>query len=123
MDVKHAAQFLDVQQRIKEALRAHRRIIWVDETLFTWDTMPRSAWTPAHEHVKVLKAQMQQPVHHAIIAMSAEHGLEAVQLQNHAVSASDFREIFDLLDEQGDQWVLFGDQAGWHTAKEVQLDL
>ena len=67
---------IEIRDRIRSLRRQSRRIIYIDETVFTWKSIKLTEYSPLHHNHRVPQSKVIQPVFSLILAISEENGLE-----------------------------------------------
>lgn len=72
--------FADAQLRINNAIRDKKRIVFVNEAVFTNVTLPTKAWAVKNRNTTITQEHLRVPKVYLLCAISREFGVEAFLL-------------------------------------------
>ena len=117
--------YYDLFREMYDAVRATRlrdiKLVWVDETMFTFNTFATRAWSSKHQRIEVKDADIRVSTTAFIGAISEDCGLEAYALHPKAITTTEFVAFVEMLSARfhGNEFSLFMDNLKVHKTKEV----
>ena len=105
---------------LKRAKKDGYKIIYIDETMFTRSTVPRTEYCLPNRNVTVDKSWINEPTMAVLSGISREKGQELFMLFPKSVNVPKFKEYLIKLREENDDTkvCLFMDNLSVHKAKE-----
>ena len=105
---------------LKRAKRDGYRVIYIDETMFTRSTVPRSEYCLPNQNMTVNQAWINEPTMAVLSGISREKGQELFMLFPKSVNNEKFQEYLERLRaENGDAKIaLFMDNLSCHKSPE-----
>ena len=105
---------------LKKARKEGYKIIYIDETMFTRSTVPRTEYCLPKQNVTVDKNWINEPTMAVLSGISREKGQELFMLFPKSVNVPKFKEyLTKLREENGDKKIcLFMDNLSVHKANE-----
>ena len=105
---------------LKKAKRDGYRVIYIDETMFTRATVPRTEYCLPKQNVTVEKAWINEPTMAVLSGISREKGQELYMLFPKSVNIEKFQEyLTKLRAENGDAKIcIFMDNLSVHTSNK-----
>ena len=109
---------IEIRDKIRSLRRQSRRIIYIDETVFTWKSIKLTEYSPLHHNHRVPQSKVIQPVFSLILAISEENGLEHFQIFKKYVNRQKFMEYLDGLyvENKHEKITLFADNLQVHRS-------
>ena len=92
-------------------------MVWIDEILFTSNTVPKKAYERRNLQIIVEKKEFTTKVVHLVAAISEEKGLEAWLLLDRPVNQFSFCSIIPKIKRNGARFVLAGDNCKIHLSR------
>ena len=80
----------ELLQKVNSVKDQNRKIIYLDETVFSKLSLMNKEWSPKNSNLFVDSRQVYTGYRCAIASMSAEKGIELLHIQTKAVTADDF---------------------------------
>ena len=111
-----------MHKAVNRARHRDKKLVWVDEAVFTFNTFSTRAWSSKYSSIKVKDAEARIKTMALIAAISEEHrGLEAYLIYPKAISTEQFVSFVSLLSEKfaGSEFCMFLDNLQVHKTKEV----
>ena len=107
-------------RELKKAKRDGYRIIYIDETVFTRSTVPRSEYCLPKKNMTVDKAGIKEPTYAVLSGISREKGQELFMLFEKSVNVSKFQEYLTKLREANNdaKICIFMDNLSVHTSNK-----
>ena len=115
----------EIIQRMKNLKGTNRRIIYLDECIFTTKTMKTTDYTSLKSPHRIPQADINQPVYALILAISIENGLEHYQIFEKSVNYQKFIEYLDELyiENKHSSIAIFADNLSVHKTPNVMMKL
>ena len=79
--------FSEMYHSVRSARLQDKKLVWVDEAVFTFNTMSTRAWSARHSRIEVKNADARIKTVALVAAISEDAGLEAFLLHPRAISA------------------------------------
>ncbi len=116
--------FRDMYEAVKRVRLRDKKLVWVDEAVFTFNTLSTKAWSGKYSSIEIKDADMRIPTIALVAAISEDLGLEAYALHPRSISAQEFINFINILSDRfgGNEFAMFMDNLQVHKTKEV-LDL
>jgi hypothetical protein len=98
-----------------------KKLVWVDEAVFTFNTFSTKAWSAKYQSVTVKDADAKIKTLALVAAISEDCGLEAFSIYPRSINTENFVAFVQLLSESfgGQEFSLFMDNLQVHKTKEV----
>ena len=102
---------------------SHTRVIYLDETVFTFSTFRSKGWAHRRERIKVDDSRVKVQTLALIAAISEDGGLIDYWVHPRAINTEVFVAFVQHLSEKlgGSDFALFLDNLAVHKTKEVKL--
>ena len=112
-------------KRMRQLKESNRRIIYLDECIFTSKTMKTTDYTPLKIPHRIPQVAINQPVYALILAISKEHGLEYCKIFDNSVNYQKFMEYLDDLyvENKHESIAIFADNLSAHKTPNVVMKL
>lgn len=113
--------FRDMHEAVKRVRLRDKKLVWVDEAVFTFNTFSTKAWSGKYTSIEIKDADMRVPTMALVAAISEDCGLEAYALHPRSISTQEFLSFINLLSDRfgGDEFAMFMDNLQVHKTKEV----
>ena len=110
-----------MHQAVKVARLRDRKLVWVDEAVFTFNTLSTRAWSSKYSRIQIDDADARVKTMALIAAISEDEGLEAFMIHPKSISTPEFVSFVDLLSNKfkGSEFCMFLDNLQVHKTKEV----
>lgn len=95
-------------------------MVFVDEALFTRNTVNINAFCNKNAQVQLSSFGLDKPTVHAIAAISEENGIEALITDIEHTNTDLFLQIIDEIKVNGDHFTLFFDNVSYHVSKDAK---
>jgi transposase len=117
---KYNELFIRMRTLVELSKVFKQKVIFLDETVFTFSTFRSKAWSMHHNRIKVVDSDLRIQTQAMISAISSENGLEGYYIHPRSIKTEQFVDfIKDLSMKQGGQpFSLFLDNLTVHKAKE-----
>lgn len=118
---KHATKVVDMQQQLRKALQEGRRIICVDEAMFTTATLPTKAYATKAMNVVLDESLVSSPAIAVVAGVSAEGGMEGFYMHKRSIDSDGFIQfLISLLScHDPSTFTLFLDNCRVHHSKKA----
>ena len=103
-----------------DAILKRKRIVFVDEALYTNNTWQTTEWSRKRKNVQLEKGLIKHKPVWQLVAASAEKGLEASIIQDDCFNSKTFCSVLREVQTKGPSFVIFGDGASYHLSKYAQ---
>ena len=115
---KRAQELATIRRKRTRAKNEGRRIIYIDETVFTRTTVAKAEWSRPKENMTVDVKQRNEPTLALLCGISKERGLEHYQIFQRSVNLDKFEEyLTNLRAANGDDPIaLYMDNLGVHVS-------
>ena len=112
---------MDMHQAVRAAKQRDKKLVWVDEAVFTFNTFSTRAWSAKHSRIEVADADTKIKTMALIAAVSADCGLEGYALNPKSISTPEFVAFVESLSAYfgGAEFCMFMDNLQVHKTKEV----
>ncbi len=77
-------------QAVKTTRLRDKKLVWIDEAVFTFNTFNTKAWSAKYSSIKVKDADAKIKTLALIAAISEDKGLEAFAIHPRSISSEDF---------------------------------
>lgn len=77
-------------QAVKTTRLRDKKLVWIDEAVFTFNTFSTKAWSAKYSSIKVKDADAKIKTLALIAAISEDRGLEAYAVYPKAISSENF---------------------------------
>ena len=106
----------ELHQKISDAKAEGRRLIFIDETMFTRKTVAKLEWARKHENAEVDDRLLKEKTYALLMGISEEAGVEQYKIFSKSVNTDKFLEYLQLVREaHGDRpLALFMDNLSCH---------
>ena len=106
---------------VKRARTSDKKVIWVDEAVFTFNTFSQRAWSSKYSSIKVKDTDAKIKTMALIAGISEDCGLEWYLIHPKAISTPEFVTFINEVSEKlgGREFCLFMDNLQVHKTKEV----
>ena len=110
-----------MHQAVKRTRLRDKKLVWVDEAVFTFNTFSTKAWSAKYQSVTVKDADAKIKTLALVAAISEDCGLEAFSIYPRSINAENFVEFVQLLSDKfnGQEFSMFMDNLQVHKTKEV----
>ena len=110
-----------MHQAVNRARLRDKKLVWVDEAVFTFNTFSTRAWSSKYSSIIVKDAEARIKTMALIAAISEDRGLEAYLIYPEAISTEQFVSFVCLISEKlgGVEFSMFLDNLQVHKTKEV----
>jgi DDE superfamily endonuclease len=117
---KYNELFIRMRTLVELSKMYKQKIIFLDETVFTFSTFRSKAWSSQHSCIKVVDSDLKIQTMAMVSAISLENGLEGYLLHPKSIKTEQFVEFVKELSkkEEGKAFSLFLDNLTVHKAKE-----
>ena len=117
---KYRDLFTSMRTLVELSKTCNQKIIFLDETVFTFSTFSSKAWSAHRDRVKVVDSDLKIETMAMVSAISAESGLEGFMLHPRSIKTEQFVDFVKELSEKhsGQPFSLFLDNLTVHKAKE-----
>ena len=114
--------FSEMYRAVRSARLQDKKLVWVDEAVFTFNTMSTRAWSAKHSRIEVKDADARVKTVALVAAISEEAGLEAFLLHPRSISTCEFLTFVQGLSDrfEGKEFCMFLDNLQVHKTKEVE---
>ena len=121
LDPHYLHLFTDMLRTIRSTRHRDVKLFWVDEAVFTFNTIRKRAWSKRHQNITINDADYHVKAQALLCAVSDDGGLEAYQIHEKAVTSADFLSFVHLLAERagGREFAIFMDNLRVHKTQEV----
>ena len=105
-----------------KATRLHdRKLVWVDEAVFTFNTFSTRAWASKYSSIQVTDADARVKTMAFVAAISEDGGLEAWAIHPRSISTPEFVAFVELVSAKlgGAEFAMFLDNLTVHKTTEV----
>ena len=112
----------EVVNKLQEAKNEGRKVIYLDEIVFTKRSFLGTCWSKKYENITVDQKQVYQGYLAVVASCSSEKGIEAIIIHNKAIDHKDFISYLKKLAKKNKVPIaLFMDKLAVHRHKEVKL--
>jgi hypothetical protein len=117
---RHAA-ILHMRQELQQAMIAGKRVIYIDEAMFTTSTLPTRGFAGKNENVVVEEKLISTPALAVVAGVSAERGLEAFHIQPKSIDSDALIQFLltILAHSKPSEFTIFADNCRVHHSKKV----
>ncbi len=117
---KYNELFIRMRTLVELSKVFKQKVIFLDETVFTFSTFRSKAWSAHHKRIKVVDSDLRIQTQAMISAISAERGLEGYYIHPRSIKTEHFVDFVKELAEKnkGAPFSLFLDNLTVHKAKE-----
>ena len=115
--------FRDMYYAVKSARQVDKKLVWVDEAIFTFNTLGTKAWSSKYSSIQVNEKDARIKTMSLIAAISEDRGLEAFLVHPKSISTPEFVAFVKLLSDSlgGREFSMFMDNLQVHKTQEVEL--
>ena len=108
-------------QAVKKARLRDKKLVWVDEAIFTFNTLGSKAWSSKYQSISVKDTDARIKTVALIAAVSEDSGLEGFVIHPKSISTPEFVAfVQQLSDKFGDgEFCMFMDNLQVHKTEEV----
>ena len=113
--------FSDMHHAVRSAKLRDKKLVWVDEAVFTFNTFSTRAWSAKYSRIEVADADAKIKTMALVAAVSDDCGLEGYALYPKSISTPEFVAIVESLSAKfgGAEFCMFMDNLQVHKTKEV----
>ena len=113
--------FTEMFQAVKSCRLTDKKLVWVDEAVFTFNTFSTRAWSARNDSIRVQDADARIQTMAFIAAISEDRGLEAWAMHPNAIIIPDFVAFIEQLSAHlhGAEFALFLDNLQVHKTQAV----
>lgn len=106
---------------VKRTRLRDKKLVWVDEAVFSFNTFNTKAWSAKHSSIKVKDADAKIKTMTLIAGISEDLGLEAFAIHPRSINADNFVAFVRHLSNKfgGQEFSIFMDNLQVHKTKEV----
>ena len=97
-----------------------KRIVFVDEAIFSRSTCQLRTYNRKKEHHTINKTKLEGKPTYIVAAISVEYGVEAVNVYDKSINGKMFGQVLRNVKLLGDNFVLFGDCVKYHTSNYMK---
>jgi transposase len=118
---KYEASLLMMRSEVMEALASKKKIIFIDEAMFTYSTNAMLAYAPNRQNICVDEKLSSAPAIAMVAGVSVERGLETWLTKPRSIDSDAFISFIEGLvaQNQSEEIALFLDNATIHRSKKV----
>ena len=104
---------------VKTTRLRDKKLVWIDEAVFTFNTFSTRAWSGKHSRITVCDADLQIKTIALIAAISEDCGLEAFAIHPKSINTENFVAFIQLLSIRfaGQEFAVFMDNLKVHKSK------
>ena len=113
--------FSEMHRAVRSARLQDKKLVWVDEAVFTFNTFSSKAWSARHSSIEVKDTDARVKTMALVAAVSEDSGLEAFMIHPKAISATEFVQFVRSLSQklEGREFSMFLDNLQVHKTSEV----
>ena len=103
---------------VKSTRLRDKKLVWIDEAVFTFNTFSTRAWSSKHSRITVCDADLQIKTIALIAAISEDYGLEAFAIHPKSINSENFVAFIQLLSLRfaGQEFAVFMDNLKVHKS-------
>ena len=108
-------------QAVKRTRLNEKKLVWIDEAVFTFNTFRKRAWSAKHTNIDVRDCDAKIKTMALIAAISEDCGLEAYSILPRSINSEDFVAFIHMLVKRfnGMEFSMFLDNLRVHKTKTV----
>ena len=99
-DPHYLQLFRDMFEAVKVARLKDMKLVWVDEAVFTFNTLGKRAWASKFQSINVNDVDFKVRTTAIIAGISEDGGLEALTMHKKSVTTPDFVAFIEMLSER-----------------------
>jgi hypothetical protein len=110
-----------MHQAVRAAKLRDKKLVWVDEAVFTFNTFSTRAWSAKYSRIEVTDADAKIKTMALVAAVSEDCGLEGYALNPKSISTTEFVAFIESLSSKfgAAEFCMFMDNLKVHKTKEV----
>ena len=108
--------FQETKHKLDQAKLDGKRIIYYDEAHFNHNTVADRAYSNPNISISIPNLERSTTPMTLLAAISYENGLEAAMVLHETMNSQVFCQIIPLLQTNGDDFCIFGDNASYHKS-------
>lgn len=103
--------FREMHDAVKTTRRRDIKLFWVDEAIFTFNTLSTRAWSAKHHRIQIQDADTKMKTMALIAAVSEDGGIEAYTIHEKSVTTTEFVSFVEILSARvgGSEFAIFMD--------------
>ena len=103
--------FIEMHQAVKGARLRDKKLVWVDEAIFTFNTLGTKAWSSKYSRIQVKENDARIKTMALIAAISEDCGLEGYLIHPKSISTAEFVAFVHQLSDKlgGQEFCMFMD--------------
>ena len=119
---RRQAAILHMRQELQQAMIAGKRVIFIDEAMFTTATMPTRGFAGKYENVVVEEKLTSSPALAVVAGVSAERGLEAFHVQDKSIDSDALIQFLLTIigHSKPCEFTIFADNCRVHHSNKVR---
>lgn len=120
-DPHYMRLFTDMFHAVKATRLSDKKLVWVDEAVFTFNTFRKRAWSGRNDSIRVQDTEARVQTMAFIAAISEDRGLEAWAMHPNAISTPEFVAFVEQLSTlfHGAEFTIFMDNLQVHKTQAV----
>jgi transposase len=113
--------FTEMYQAVKKARLRDKKLVLVDEAIFTFNTLESKAWSSKYQSISVKESDARIKTVALIAAVSEDSGLEGFVIHPKSISTPEFVAFVQQLSDRfgGEEFCMFMDNLQVHKTEEV----
>lgn len=113
--------FQEMYLTVKKTRLSDKKLVWIDEAVFTFNTFRKRAWSAKYSSISVKDCDMKIKTMALIAAISEDGGLEAYSIHSRSINSEDFVAFIQILASKfhGIEFAMFMDNLRVHKTKAV----
>lgn len=113
--------FQEMFQAVKRTRLRDKKLVWIDEAVFTFNTFSKRAWSAKFSNIVIKDCDAKIKTMALIAAISEDGGLEAYSIHPRSINSEDFIAFIQMLSAKfhGIEFSMFMDNLSVHKTKEV----
>ena len=114
-----------MRKQIERARKDGYRIVYIDETMFTRQSIPKKEYSLPHENLTIDKQLVNEKTLAVLAGISKEKGIETYMIFENSVNIPKFKEyLLKLRSENGDEKIcIFLDNLTTHTSNKSKEEM
>jgi hypothetical protein len=82
-----------MKERLDQAKNEGLKIIYVDEAMFTFKTMPAKTWSAPYNNLKIVESQFRMKSQALVCGISEEDGVEHFDIHRRSITVVEFKQF------------------------------
>ena len=122
---EHRKETKKMVRQLERARKDGYRVVYIDETMFTRQSIPKKEYCLPHENVTVDKHKVNEKTLAVLAGVSKEKGMETYMIFENSVNVPKFREYLQKLrnDNGDDRICIFLDNLTAHTSNKSKDEM